>query len=361
MFSNDTVDAELLATTRPIAGRLEGTYGVSGGSRRFDARRRRGAVAARRPGHRVGLHLPGSGVAAPDAAVRRPRRAPGFTPGRRPAAARLHQRQRIARRARSGRPTPRRSPSASPAPSATRPSRSCTSTARTPATSPSRSATTTSDAERALGLDVAFRWRLPHVTGEVAYFRNAVDDFIFRQPTGEIDRGLPGHRVHRRDVAAPGRRGARRHRDRRRAWSSSSAPTTSAASCATPAIRCRGCRRCAPPSARAIGSTRCSSARRSWPRPIRTASSSAETPTAGAGVRQAVRRLLEADQGGPAHDHAAPRQRHQRDLPEPPVLHQGPGAGGRPQREAGLRRQVLTARDSSWRAPTRSSSARACA
>jgi iron complex outermembrane receptor protein len=46
-------------------------------------------------------------------------------------------------------------------------------------------------AERALGLDVAFRWRLPHVSGEVAYFRNAVADFVFRQPTGETIEDFP--------------------------------------------------------------------------------------------------------------------------------------------------------------------------
>jgi iron complex outermembrane receptor protein len=40
--------------------------------------------------------------------------------------------------------------------------------------------------ERGLGLDVSFRWRLPRFSGEVTYFRNAIDDFIFRQPvTGE--------------------------------------------------------------------------------------------------------------------------------------------------------------------------------
>ncbi len=40
--------------------------------------------------------------------------------------------------------------------------------------------------ERGLGLDVSFRWRLPRFSGEVNCFRNAIDDFIFRQPvTGE--------------------------------------------------------------------------------------------------------------------------------------------------------------------------------
>jgi iron complex outermembrane receptor protein len=47
------------------------------------------------------------------------------------------------------------------------------------------------DAERALGIDVAFRWRLPHVTGEVTWFRNRIDDYVFRRPTGEIEEELP--------------------------------------------------------------------------------------------------------------------------------------------------------------------------
>lgn len=39
--------------------------------------------------------------------------------------------------------------------------------------------------ERGLGLDVSFRWRLARFSGEVTYFRNAIDDFVFRQPIGE--------------------------------------------------------------------------------------------------------------------------------------------------------------------------------
>ena len=39
--------------------------------------------------------------------------------------------------------------------------------------------------ERALGLDLSLRWRGPRASGEVTYFRNSIDDFIFRNP---IDR-----------------------------------------------------------------------------------------------------------------------------------------------------------------------------
>jgi iron complex outermembrane recepter protein len=39
--------------------------------------------------------------------------------------------------------------------------------------------------ERALGADLSLRWRLPRATGEITYFRNSIDDFIFRNPISE--------------------------------------------------------------------------------------------------------------------------------------------------------------------------------
>jgi iron complex outermembrane receptor protein len=39
--------------------------------------------------------------------------------------------------------------------------------------------------EHALGIDLSLRWRAPRVTGEVTYFRNAIDDYIFRNPISE--------------------------------------------------------------------------------------------------------------------------------------------------------------------------------
>jgi len=52
--------------------------------------------------------------------------------------------------------------------------------------------------ERGLGLDVSFRWRLPRLSGEVTYFRNAIDDFIFRRPVSEeeFDERFGGADVH---------------------------------------------------------------------------------------------------------------------------------------------------------------------
>ena len=43
------------------------------------------------------------------------------------------------------------------------------------------------EAEKALGVDVAFRWRLARLSGEVSFFRNSIDDFVFRQPVDEED------------------------------------------------------------------------------------------------------------------------------------------------------------------------------
>jgi iron complex outermembrane receptor protein len=39
--------------------------------------------------------------------------------------------------------------------------------------------------EHALGFDLSLRWRTPRVTGEVTYFRNSVNDYLFRAPLTE--------------------------------------------------------------------------------------------------------------------------------------------------------------------------------
>ena len=41
------------------------------------------------------------------------------------------------------------------------------------------------DPEKALGFDVALRWRAPRASGEVTYFRNDISDFVFRAPLTE--------------------------------------------------------------------------------------------------------------------------------------------------------------------------------
>jgi iron complex outermembrane recepter protein len=47
------------------------------------------------------------------------------------------------------------------------------------------------DAEKAFGLDLSFRWRIARASGEVSYFLNNIDNFIFRNPTGEVEEDLP--------------------------------------------------------------------------------------------------------------------------------------------------------------------------
>ena len=53
------------------------------------------------------------------------------------------------------------------------------------------------DSERALGLDASVRWRAGRVSGEFTYFRNSIDDFIFRNPITEeeFDHRF-GHEAH---------------------------------------------------------------------------------------------------------------------------------------------------------------------
>jgi len=61
--------------------------------------------------------------------------------------------------------------------------------------------------EHALGFDAALRWRLPRVSGEVAFFRNSVHDFVFRRQLSddEFAARLPlfEARFPARDLPAP--------------------------------------------------------------------------------------------------------------------------------------------------------------
>lgn len=47
------------------------------------------------------------------------------------------------------------------------------------------------ESERALGFDASFRWQGSRASGEVTYFVNAVNNFIFRQFTGAVEDDLP--------------------------------------------------------------------------------------------------------------------------------------------------------------------------
>ena len=53
------------------------------------------------------------------------------------------------------------------------------------------------NSEKALGFDLALRWRASRVSGEISYFRNSIDDYIFRNPlTEEQFDDKYGHEAH---------------------------------------------------------------------------------------------------------------------------------------------------------------------
>jgi iron complex outermembrane receptor protein len=60
------------------------------------------------------------------------------------------------------------------------------------------------ESEKGLGFDVSLRWRTPRASGEVTYFRNGIDDYVFRNPIpeeefeareGEFQARFPGREV----------------------------------------------------------------------------------------------------------------------------------------------------------------------
>ncbi len=63
------------------------------------------------------------------------------------------------------------------------------------------------DSEIALGFDASVRWRHRRFSGEVTYFRNSIDDYIFREPDERrgIRRALPGRRAGRVPLRGGGR------------------------------------------------------------------------------------------------------------------------------------------------------------
>ena len=110
-----------------------------------------------------------------------------FEPKARRAGPRFHQRLRLRRPAvPADRPDDDRvQPGARRR--ATRRSRSCTSTDRTRATTPIENGNPDLESEHALGFDASFRWRGAVASGEVTFFVNRINNFIFREFTGEVD------------------------------------------------------------------------------------------------------------------------------------------------------------------------------
>lgn len=62
----------------------------------------------------------------------------------------------------------------------------------------------TLEAERAVGTDASLRWRWARASGELTWFRNAIDGYIFREPTGRLFDGFPVVRFVSRDAVLTG-------------------------------------------------------------------------------------------------------------------------------------------------------------
>ena len=181
-FTNDTTELELLASHRAL-GRLKGSVGGVVSRSRVRCARRRSAVAGGRSARRGRVPLRGADLAARDGAVRRPRgaRALPIRPASRALASPPAPDRwgcccaRRRRRPRDGRAQPRARGAHPGARGAVLLRRA------SPATSPSKSAIPSCGPSMRSGFDAALRWRGPRVSGEVAYFRNSVHDFVFRR------------------------------------------------------------------------------------------------------------------------------------------------------------------------------------
>ncbi len=190
VFANDTADGELLATTRPLFGRLEGTYGVSGSTRRFDARGEE--ALSPRVDQTGGSAFTYQEAVWPHVTLQFGGRVEhqSFEP-----AGGLRPRDFTNVSGSTGvlvRPSDATTVTVSLARSVRNPAlEELYFLGPHPGNFAFEIGNANLEAERALGIDVAFRWRLPHVTGEVTWFRNRIDDYVFRRPTGEIEEDLP--------------------------------------------------------------------------------------------------------------------------------------------------------------------------
>jgi iron complex outermembrane recepter protein len=188
-FKNDTADVEFLATTRPVAGRLTGTYGVSGSQRAFEAI---GEEALSPPVDQanVGAFTYQEAV-WPHATLQFGARVEhvSFTPDGLAARDFTNVSGSVGALFRPN--------------DASTIAISLARAVRNPALeelyffgphvgnfafeigNPDLAA------ERGLGVDVSYRWRVARTSGEITWFRNAIDNFVFRNPTGDIEEDLP--------------------------------------------------------------------------------------------------------------------------------------------------------------------------
>jgi iron complex outermembrane receptor protein len=191
-FKNDTTQFELLANTQPLFGKVQGTYGVSGLRRAFAAEGEE-ALAPPIDSNNIGAftyqEVPWSHVTLQfGARVERTSFTPESSSG-------LIDRDFTNVSGSAGllfRPS-----------DATTVAVSLARAVRNPALEelyffgvhPGNFAFEIGDAnleaEKALGFDVSFRWRLARASGELSYFRNSIDNFIFRNPTGDVEEDFP--------------------------------------------------------------------------------------------------------------------------------------------------------------------------
>jgi iron complex outermembrane receptor protein len=189
-FANNTLDFELMTTTRPVAGRLQGTYGVSGYNRGFEAI---GEEALSPPVDQqtYGVFTYQEAV-WPHVTLQFGGRADwaSFSPeGGLPARDYTNLSASVGA---LFRPTDQTTVAVSVA-----------RAVRNPALEELyffgphignfqfEIGNPDLEAEKGLGVDVSFRWRLARASGEVTWFRNAIDSFVFRRPTGDVEDGLP--------------------------------------------------------------------------------------------------------------------------------------------------------------------------
>ena len=244
-FANDTADGELLATTRPLFGRVEGTYGISGSTRRFDARGEE--ALSPRVDQTGGSAFTYQEAVWPHLTVQFGGRVE-------------HQRFTPA----GGLPPRDFTNVSGSAGLLLRPS-----DATTVAVSLARSVRNPALEELyfngphsgnfafEIGNDGSRRGARPRVSTSPsaggcrtspARSRSSatrIDDFVFRRPTGDIEDDLPVIAFSADRGAPPGRRGARRHRAGRAGGARGRHRLRPRRADARAAIRCRACRRCA--------------------------------------------------------------------------------------------------------------------
>lgn len=191
-FKNDTTQFEMLANTQPLFGKMQGTYGVSGLRRAFSAEGEE-ALAPPIDSNNIGVftyqEVPWSHVTLQfGARVEHT----SFTPD---SASDLIKRDFTNVSGSAGvlfRPSDTTTVAVSLARAVRNPAlEELYFFGIHPGNFAFEIGNDQLDAEKALGFDASFRWRFARASGELSYFRNSIDNFIFRNPTGEVEEDFP--------------------------------------------------------------------------------------------------------------------------------------------------------------------------